>query len=88
MGMVHGIMHRKGNLNPETWFEMQTGRTRSAADQLQIKKKYGRLELRNQFFSIRVINKWNSIPLELRKLEKPTDFKRGYKKLRATMDLV
>ena len=86
MAMVQQIMHRKGGLAPETWFEQADGmrNTRSAADPLGIKKVFGRTELRKNFFSIRVIDPWNSIPAELKAETKKEIFKEKYKKLRAT----
>jgi len=68
MCMVRNIMRRRGNLDPETWFAKPDGLrlTRSAADPLLKKKKYGRQEVRSNFFSIRVIEPWNGLPVEMR----------------------
>ena len=85
MKMVHAIMHRRGNLDPNTWFETQnTHRNlRSTADPLNIRKKKGKTEIRNNFFSIRVVDHWNKIPQELKAVENHIRFKNNYKKLRA-----
>jgi len=85
MAMVHKIVHRQSGLTPETWFEMAGARrnTRSAADPLNIVVKHGRLDVRRNFFSIRVIDSWNEIPPDLKAEEKAQRFRARYKKLRA-----
>ena len=84
--VVQKIMHGKGGLNAETWFERADDprNTRSAPDPLGIKKVYGRRELRKNFFTMRVIDDWNRIPPELKKVSTSEEFKRKYKLLRAT----
>jgi hypothetical protein len=47
--------------------------------------KHGRLDLRRNFFSIRVIEDWNQIPAEMRSTEKSENFKAAYRKLRASI---
>ena len=85
MAMVHKILHGHSGLVPETWFEMVGARrsTRSAADPLNIAVRSGRLDLRRNFFSIRVIESWNEIPPDLKSVESAARFRAGYKKLRA-----
>jgi len=86
MVMVHKIMHGVGGLNPATWFESAASQrnTRSAADPMGIKKVYGKTELRNNFFSVRVIDDWNRVPQEMKQIAKSDVFKKNYRKLRAT----
>ena len=85
MAMVHRIVHGQSGLDPETWFEMAGARrnTRSAADPLTILVKTGRLDVKRQFFSIRVIEGWNEIPPDVKGEEKAEHFRARYKKLRA-----
>jgi hypothetical protein len=87
MTMVRNIMHARGGLRPETWFEKNSTERnlRSSSDPLNIKKRHGRTEMRRNFFSLRVIDHWNAIPSELKKIEKPANFKSSLKKLRATL---
>jgi len=59
--MVHKIMQGKGDLQTDTWFEMVENNVRAmraGADPIYIQVKHGRLEIRRQFFSIRVIDSW------------------------------
>jgi len=86
MCMVHKILQGRGGLNPETWFEMagdSARPTRAGADPLNIRVRHGRLDMRRNFFSLRVIEDWNKIPPEVKRLKKSEVFKRTYKQLRA-----
>jgi hypothetical protein len=56
--------------------------TRSGADPLNIKSKTGRLEIRRNFFSLRVISDWNRIPAEVKMKHGAKSFKAAYKRLR------
>jgi hypothetical protein len=56
---------------------------RNAADPLNLKVTHGRLEVRRNFFSERVIEGWNRIPASVKKEEKNTTFRSKYRKLRA-----
>jgi hypothetical protein len=42
--------------------------TRSAADPLNLKQQEARLEIRRHFFSNRVIEGWNEVPSEIKKM--------------------
>ena len=81
MCMVRNIMHIRGSLDPETWCAKPDGLrlTRSAADPLLMKKKHGRLEVRSNFFSIRVTEPWNGLPAEMRGILSPELSKRKYR---------
>jgi hypothetical protein len=85
MHMVHRIMHGDSGLRATTWFGPQqtaSQNTRSVTDQFHIRHGTGRLEIRRNFFSVRVISEWNSIPQDLRKHPRKECFKRRYKLLR------
>ncbi len=82
MQMVHKIMNGYAELDPETWFERETvpvHATRSVTDPLNIKFSTGKLEVRRNFFSVRVIQSWNVIPIEIRQRMSPESFKWAYK---------
>ena len=86
MCMVHKILHAKGGLQPETWFDLAERSvrvTRSTADPLNLRVKHGRLEMRKHFFSIRVIESWNKIPNNVRGVNNSNKFRDAYRKLRA-----
>ena len=75
------IIKGTGSLNPEDLFrkpETRTGvATRSADDPhfLQIPKT--KLEIRKNSFTVRIIDKWNALPHEMKSLEKIHQFKRA-----------
>jgi hypothetical protein len=89
MLMVYKIMHKEHGLDPETWFESATPTnghaTRSTADPFNIKVRTGRLEVRKNFFSMRVIKDWNKIPVNVKSLPSAWRFKREYRRLRADL---
>jgi len=53
-----------------------------AADPLNVKLPPARLELRRNFFSVRVCEKWNNLPKEVKQCKNVKSFKRELKKLR------
>jgi hypothetical protein len=56
----------------------ETGRpTRSAADPLNLRPQASRLEVRNHFFSQRVIEDWTKIPASLQQAKNVKCFKNG-----------
>jgi hypothetical protein len=86
MVMTHKILHEKGGLDHTTWFEKAENgprATRNTADPYNIKVKHGRLDLRRNFFSIRVIEDWNRIPADTKRMDKSENFKAAYRKMRA-----
>ena len=50
---------------------------------MNIRVKHGRLDMRRNFFSLRVIDSWNQIPSEIKRIEKYENFRTAYKTLRA-----
>ena len=61
---------------------MQSG-IRSASDPFNIKKRRAWLEVRRNFFSVRVAVSWNSRPTDLKEEKNTEKFRKKYKKLRA-----
>ena len=91
MCLMHKIMHGTGGLHHQTWFERASDSdrvTRVAADSLNVKVKSGRLELRRNFFSVRVPSQWNLIPSHIKKMMPNQLFKRAYKRHRAIENVV
>ncbi len=67
-----GTVSRRCSRELSRWFPDST------ADPYNLKVKHGRLDLRRNFFSIRVIEDWNRIPAEMKFIEKSKDFKVAY----------
>ena len=87
MCMMHKIMHGIGGLNHETWFEKASDSarvTRVAADNLNVKVKNGRLDLRRNFFSVRASSQWNAVPSNIKTMMPVHLFKKAYKQHRRT----
>jgi hypothetical protein len=87
MAMVHKILCGRGSLDSNQWFERAADSvraTRSSANPLNLKVRQGRLEIRRNFFSNRVVNSWNDIPSDIRGTVRSENFQRKYKQLRAS----
>ncbi len=61
------------------WEQREQGKTHWTI----IRVKHGRLDMRRNFFSLRVIDSWNQIPNEIKRIEKCENFREAYKTLRA-----
>jgi hypothetical protein len=61
-----------------------TRATRSAANPRNLRMRQGRMEVRRNFFSVRVVDSWNNIPDTVRAVGKSEQFQQQYKQLRAT----
>jgi hypothetical protein len=66
---MHLLMHGTGIGDADTsgWYEKfnQSAVTRAKSDPLNVKRKNGSLELRKNFFSIRIVNEWNVVPADI-----------------------
>lgn len=78
------IIHGFSDVNPATWFrKINHNRvTRMANDPLNLEIQTSRTSIRNNFFSLRVPRKWNSIPQEVKQSTTVNIFKRSYDKFR------
>ena len=56
--------------------------TRAAADPLNVKVPFARLEIRKNFFTVRAANQWNKIPADIKNANSRDSFKQQYKKHR------
>jgi hypothetical protein len=54
--------------------------TRASADPLNIRIRNGILDLRKNFFSIRVVKMWNKVPCHVKSLSSPEKFKTALRK--------
>ncbi len=86
MAMVHKILHGRGGLDYTTWFERAENRpraTRSTTDPYNLKVRLSRQDQRRNFFSIRIIEEWNRIPAEVKRMDKSETFRATYRTLGA-----
>ena len=78
---MYKIMTGTGELNPENLFKkpkIRTGAvTRSADDPHHLPTPRTRLEIRKNFFTVRIVEKWNALPIEIKSLGKIQHFKRA-----------
>ena len=78
---VYKILTGKDDLDPTEWFTMaQDGQraTRSAADPLNVRVTHGRLDIRRNFFSVRVTEQWNQVPTDIKNKKTVEGFKKAY----------
>jgi hypothetical protein len=52
--------------------------TRSAANPRNLRMRQGRMEIRRNFFSVRVVDSWNNIPDKVRAVAKNEQFQQQY----------
>ena len=86
MTMVYKVLTGKDQVDPTEWFTMagEAARaTRATADPLNIKVKHGRLEVRQNFFTIRVTEQWNRVPRDIKNQKTVDSFKTAYARYRA-----
>ena len=86
MTMVYKVLTGKDQVDPTEWFTMagEAARaTRATADPLNIKVKHGRLEVRQNFFTIRVTEQWNRVPRDIKNQKTVDSFKNAYARYRA-----
>ena len=81
------IMTKKSAVDPNIWFEKASRdgvMTRQAADPLNVMIPAARLDIRKNFFSVRVCDKWNSLPREIKNSANVKIFKTSYRKHMST----
>jgi hypothetical protein len=82
------ILHRYDRVDCDKLFvraDQTNLTTRSATGPLNLRLQAARLEVRRNFFSIRVVEEWNKIPSTIKMASSVTSFKIRYKKHRADM---
>ena len=86
MAMVYKVLTGKEQVDPTEWFNMagEAARaTQATADPLNIRVKHGRLELRRNFFTVRVTEQWNQVPTDIKNRRTIDAFKVAYAHHRA-----
>jgi hypothetical protein len=78
--MVHGLI----SVNSDSWPKLQNElgrdlphRTRSAADELKLRQPFARSDKRKNFFTVRVCEAWNKLPLSIRRSKNIGQFKKS-----------
>ena len=70
MVMTYKVLTGKVRIDKERWFRLAAPaaqqHTRAAADPLRLHKPRARLDIRDRFFTVRVIDRWNELPLSIR----------------------
>ena len=85
MGMMHKIMHVMGSIEHGAWFAKVCDServTRVATDNLNVKVKNCRLDIRKNFFSVQASSKWNSVPTDIKRTMPAHLFKKAYRRHR------
>ena len=80
MAMTHQIVAMQDGGDRSELFTMATEAarvTRTAADPLNVRIRHGRLDIRKNFFTVRVTEPWNNVPSEIKSLC-PNAFKNAY----------
>ena len=84
MIQTHKIINSIDRVSRSHWFELindnriTTVRTRLAADNLNIRVKPCRTELRRNFFTNRVVSTWNGLPECIKTARTSSAFKSAY----------
>jgi hypothetical protein len=81
------IMTKKSAVDPNTWFGSASRdgvMTRQAAGPLNVMIPVARLDIRKNFFSVRVCDKWNSLPSEIKNSANVKIFKNSYRRHMST----
>ena len=75
-------------MDPAEWFSMAgeaAWATRATANPLNIRFKHGRLEVRRNFFTVRVTELWNRVPTDIKNKRTIDAFKNAYAHHRANL---
>ena len=79
MIQVFKILNGFDNVNPDTWFrraiDVSQRPTRQSMDPTALLKPKVKTDIRSNFFSVRVVNEWNRLPLELKMVPSLSLFK-------------
>ncbi len=88
MMQVFKILQGHDNVRAEQWLKMAadgSSRTRMATGLLNLTKPRTKLEVRANFFSVRVVDTWNAIPDKIKMAKNPGQFQRLYKAHRCSL---
>jgi hypothetical protein len=82
---MHKLIHGYGDIDTDGWFDKNVGAavTRARADPLNVISKNGNLELRRNFFTLRVVKDWNKVPHDIKNISVPGKFKSALRQWQA-----
>jgi hypothetical protein len=81
MTQVYKLVSNKDKIERVRLFNhVQAGRTRMAADPLNIRSEHARSDVRRNFFSQRIISEWNKIPSAIKTSSSVKVFKERYRR--------
>ena len=89
MQYVYKVLTGRKDVDKDQWFTMTSESvraTRVTSHKLNVRVKHGRLDVRRNFFSVRVSGQWNDIPGHIKDLKTLSGFKIAYAKYRQTAD--
>jgi hypothetical protein len=81
MAQAYKMIQGNEKLKANIFNHVDGGRTRQDADNLNLKHGQARLDIRKNFFSQRIIKKWNEIPGDVKRAKNVKIFKPHYKKM-------
>ena len=88
---TYKIIAKVDKVDKSMWFKMAAENaervTRAKSDRSRIEAKRGRTEARGHFFSQRVVNSWNRLPVVTRDVKNVNSFKQELKSRRERADL-
>ena len=85
---AYRVLNQVDDVDPSKWFKMSQDRngamsTRHTGGHLNVERKEANGDIRRNFWSIRVVDPWNSLPEEVKKAKSLDDFKNGIDNLAA-----
>jgi ribonucleases P/MRP protein subunit RPP40 len=83
MVLVYKVLNKKCTINGDHWFEIENvgsgPRTRAADTGIRIRPPFARTDRRKNFFTVRVCDKWNNLPAEVKSAKNIAKFKCAYR---------
>jgi hypothetical protein len=81
--LVYKIVNGKCSIDGEKWFEMERPgngpQTRVTANGIRIRPPFARTDRRRNFFTVRVCEKWNALPADIKCARTVDKFKCAYR---------
>ena len=85
MQYVYKVLTGREDVDRDQWFTMASESVRTprvTSHKLNVRVRHGRLDVRRNFFSVRVSGQWNDIPGHIKDIKTVAGFKTAYAKYR------